>query len=272
MASATIQAPPAHRLIAQGEGWRVHDVVCSLGPHDRAFEEQHGDVTVALVLSGSFFYRSDAGRALLYPGALLLGNAGACFECGHDHATGDHCLSFQFSRSLFAEISGSDHFRFPAGMLPAASRIAGFVIKMEAASRDPVRLEELSIGLAEGIVTTLAGDSRQPSDPSARDRKRIGDAVRHIEESADAPLSLSDLARVARMSRYHFLRTFRQALGVTPYQLLLNVRMRRAASALKATPAPVSAIAYEAGFGDLSTFNARFRSVVGMTPQAFRKA
>jgi AraC family transcriptional regulator len=74
------------------------------------------------------------------------------------------------------------------------------------------------------------------------------------------------------MSRYHFLRTFRQTLGVTPYQLLLNLRMRRAATALKSTTAPVAAIAYASGFGDLSTFNARFHPVAGMTPRAFRRS
>jgi transcriptional regulator GlxA family with amidase domain len=74
------------------------------------------------------------------------------------------------------------------------------------------------------------------------------------------------------MSRYHFLRTFRQALGVTPYQLLLNLRLRRAAMALKTSGKPIAQVAFAAGFGDLSTFNARFREVIGMTPQAFRKA
>lgn len=264
------------RSVAKGDGWRVNDVVCALGPHDRVFEEQHGDVTIAVVREGSFLYRSESGRSLMYPGSLLLGNAGACFECGHEHGTGDHCLSFHFSRPYFEEIAaaiaGSGRFRFPTTMLPALRKLTGLVVKVEAGSRDdtPLRMEELSIGLAEGVLTTIAGGIPRTADPPARDRQRVSDAVRHIEESADEPLALGDLAQVARMSRYHFLRTFRQTLGVTPYQLLLNLRMRRAAVALKTSAAPVAAIAFAAGFGDLSTFNARFRKVIGMTPQAFR--
>ncbi len=269
---------PVARILAKGEGWSVSDVVCRLGPCDRAIEERHEDMAIAVVLGGSFVYRGDGGRTLMYPGSLLLGNAGACFECGHEHGTGDHCLAFSFARPLFEEIAaaaaGSHRFRFPTTMLPALRELAGLVVKVEAGSRDrcPLRVEELAIGLAEGVLATLAGGIPRTADPPARDRQRVSDAVRHIEASADEPLGLGDLAQVARMSRYHFLRTFRRTLGVTPYQLLLNLRMRRAAMALKTSPAPVAGIAFASGFGDLSTFNARFREVMGMTPQAFRRS
>jgi AraC-like DNA-binding protein len=270
------RAPAAHSLAA-GEDWHVNDVVCGLGPHDRAFEERHDDVTIGVVLEGSFLYRSESGRSLMYPGSLLLGNAGACFECGHDHGTGDRCLSFHYSRSLFDEMAaavGSHRFRFPITMLPALRSLTGLIVRVEAGCRrdSPLCIEERSMELAEGVLATLAGCSPRVADPPARDRQRVSDAVRHIEERADMPLGLGELANVARMSRYHFLRSFRRTLGVTPYQLVLNLRLRRAAAALKATTAPVAAIAYASGFGDLSTFNARFREIAGMTPQAFRRS
>ena len=72
------------------------------------------------------------------------------------------------------------------------------------------------------------------------------------------------------MSKYHFLRTFRHLVGMTPYQFVLSVRMRRAAVRLATSSEPVSAIAFETGFGDLSTFNGRFRDVFGMSPMVYR--
>lgn len=102
------------------------------------------------------------------------------------------------------------------------------------------------------------------------DRKRMGDALQHIEENFDRPLSLAELAAIARMSRYHFLRTFRRTLGTTPYRLVQDMRLRKAALALATTAEPVAGIAFAAGFGDLSTFNARFRTLFGKTPSAFR--
>ena len=39
------------------------------------------------------------------PGSLLFGNVGQCFECGHDHASGDRCVAFHFSPELFERIA-----------------------------------------------------------------------------------------------------------------------------------------------------------------------
>jgi AraC family transcriptional regulator len=77
------------RLLARGDRWTVKDVVCTSGPGDRSFEEQHSQVSIAIVVAGTFQYRSTTGRALMTPGSLLLGNAGHCFECGHEHGRGD---------------------------------------------------------------------------------------------------------------------------------------------------------------------------------------
>ena len=72
------------------------------------------------------------------------------------------------------------------------------------------------------------------------------------------------------MSKYHFLRVFRRLTGMTPYQYLLSARMRRAALALASSRRPVLAIALDSGFGDLSTFNHRFRAAFGLTPTQYR--
>jgi len=66
-------------IVAEGPGWQVRDVICDSGPRDKAFEEQHRNVSIAIVTRGSFQYRTRAGSAVLVPGSLLLCNAGACF-------------------------------------------------------------------------------------------------------------------------------------------------------------------------------------------------
>ncbi|MDQ2633506.1 MAG: helix-turn-helix domain-containing protein [Pseudomonadota bacterium] len=68
-----------------------------------------------------------------------------------------------------------------------------------------------------------------------------------------------------------FLRIFRRAIGLTPYQFLLNTRLRQAALRLPAGPDAVSAAACDTGFGDLSTFNAAFRARFGAPPGFFRR-
>ena len=73
------------------------------------------------------------------------------------------------------------------------------------------------------------------------------------------------------MSPFHFLRTFRNVVGAPPYQFILRTRLQNAAIQLRRSSQPVLDIALDAGFADLSTFNRRFRTVMGMTPTAYRR-
>ena len=51
------------RVLAQGDRWIVQDVVCTSGPQDRAFEERHSRVSIAIVAAGSFQYGSAGARS-----------------------------------------------------------------------------------------------------------------------------------------------------------------------------------------------------------------
>jgi AraC-like DNA-binding protein len=278
MSQPTPNSPrePEGRDLAAGNGWRVSEVICYAGPQDRPFEELHNSVSIAAVVAGSFNYRCPEGRALLSPGALLLGNAGSCFECGHEHSTGDRCVAFHYDPDYFAEIAasaaGSSRFRFKSAMLPALRALAHPVATAEAATRgDAAAMDELAIGLAERVLGIAADSHPTAVAPSSRDQMRISRALRQIEEHCDEALDLDTLASVACMSKYHFLRCFRRIVGVTPHQFLLSARLRRAAVTLRTSDQPVSTIAFECGFGDLSTFNAQFRDAFGAAPGVFRR-
>ncbi len=277
---ATVAGPPATalaaRTIAEAPDWTIGDYICRAGPHHRPFEERHERVAIAAVIGGSFTYRADAGTSFLYPGSFLLGNAGTCFECGHEHADGDRCVAIHMAPPLFEEIAaavtGSARFRFPVAMLPAGRGLALPLADVESMARDPSRiaLDDVVARLAERVLASLSGSGGASRAPSPRDQRRIAGALRYMEENAEEPLDLAGLAGVACMSKYHFLRTFRRAVGVTPYKFLLGIRLRRAAVRLRTTPERISAVAFDAGFGDLSTFNARFRTVFGESPGAYR--
>jgi AraC family transcriptional regulator len=272
---AVQKTPLSSRRLAGGEGWSLYEIDCRAGPEDRPFEERHGSVSIAAVVSGTFTYTSDTGRALLHPGALLLGNHGACYRCGHEHGVGDRCVSLQLSPDYFGEIAasaaGSSRFRFPSAMLPAARATLPHTVMLEAqGARDPLGREERLVGFAAAALRSLSGAAAVAQRVSAADTRRVSRALRHIEAHSAEPLDLDRLASVAAASKFHFLRVFRRAVGLTPYQFLLMTRLRHAALKLLESADPVSAIAYDTGFGDLSTFNAAFRARFGTAPQAFR--
>ena len=268
------------QTLASGPGWRVRDVVCTAGPHDPRFEERHASVCIAAVTQGTFQYRSAQGAALLAPGAVLLGNHGHCFECGHDHGVGDRCVSLHLApehwEHVVAAVPGVHTAAFAIPRLPPLPSLEPLIASLVAAcgERDAAELEELALDFAGAVVAALRGADRDARTPNARIERRISDAVRRIEhdeeEASLAPCSLAAMAREAAMSPYHFLRVFRQVVGMTPHQYVLRMRMHRAAVRLRRSDEPVSTIAFAAGFNDLSTFNRRFRRIMGASPSAYR--
>jgi len=264
------------RPLRQGQGWSISEYLCTAGPDDRPFEERHEEFSIAAVIEGTFNYRGDTGTAVMHPGAFLFGNSATCYECGHDYSTGDRCISFHFAPAYFAEvaasIAGSGRFRFPTPILSVAPKLLPWLVRIEArtALAERLDMDESVPRLMEAVIGAISGTTPLPVCASPRDARRVGDALRYIELHAADILDLETLAGVAIMSKYHFLRTFRHIIGMTPYQFLLSVRMRRAAVRLATSSEPVSAIAFETGFGDLSTFNGRFRDVFGMSPTAYR--
>ncbi|RJT36083.1 AraC family transcriptional regulator [Mesorhizobium waimense] len=262
--------------LASGQGWHVSDVVCTAGAGDSPFEEEHRTFCVAAVTQGTFRYRTRQGMAMLAPGAILLGNPGACYECGHEHGAGDRCLSFHFApaymEGIVAEVPGARRLGFGTPRLPPLRALAPLLAEAEAAreAADSDGFEELGLRIAGAAVAFATGAGNVGRAPSRRDQKRVVEAVRRIELDGDKPLSLAELAGETATSPYHFLRTFRHVAGMTPYQFLLKTRLHRAAVRLRTSHEAISTIAFEVGFNDLSTFNRRFRREMGQAPGAYR--
>ena len=227
-----------------GNGWSVADVICTSGPRDRPFEEWHAQHSIAVVLSGSFQYRTTTGGAVMTPGAVMLGNPGQCYECGHAHGEGDRCVASGFRRSTS---SGSRRMPAAAADWTSARRACRPCVPWRRWSRQRARGRPRSrvrrrgrnsvILLAQEAVRSAGDVGRGPRTPPHAEA-RVSAAVRAIEATPDAPHTLATLAGESGVSPYHFLRTFRQVTGVTPHQYVLRARLRAAAWRL-ATPAPV---------------------------------
>jgi AraC family transcriptional regulator len=278
------------RVIAHGDGWTVADVVCTCGPQDHPYEERHTRYTIAIVLAGSFQYRSRVGHALMTSGSLMLGNEGHGFECGHQHGEGDRCVSFWYAPDYFERLAadagapGSD-VGFSVPRLPPLRPLSPLVARAGAAAIAEVRgrgakaggtagmpWEELAVSLAVRTVRLAAGVSPNQNGLPLNAEARVTRVVRSIDRHPDAVLPLGHLAQEAGLSPYHFLRTFERLTGITPHQYVRRVRLRQAASRLVAETEKVLDIALDCGFGDISNFNRAFRTEFGVSPRAFRQA
>jgi AraC-like DNA-binding protein len=265
------------RQLAQGDGWTVADVLCTSGPSDRPFEEEHAQISIAVVLAGSFQYHRSRHRELMTPGSLLLGSAGQNFECRHDHGTGDRCLSFSYSPDYFERLASDagahgvrNSFRVPR--LPPLRVVAALAAQASAGlTGSMVSWEEIGMELAFHAVQLAEGLSPRTFEATPSTLARVTRIVRMIEQSPMAKLSLTRLAAGARLSPYHFLRVFQQTIGLTPHQYVLRTRLREAARRLLSEPDKILDIAMDCGFGDVSNFNHAFRAEFQVSPRQFRQ-
>jgi AraC family transcriptional regulator len=266
------------RLIATEDDWSVTDLMCTLGPLDRPFEERHGRYTVAIVLAGTFQYRCPLGSAVMTPGSLLLGNPGLCFECGHEHGQGDRCVSFTYAADYFERL-GADAgacgclagFKVPR--LPPLRACSSLVARVAAGAMHSASVSwaELAAIVAVRAMEVAAGTSASRAQLPLNAEARVTRIVRTIDSEPHRGLLLENLSRESGLSPFYFLRTFQRVTGITPHQYVLRSRLREAAARLVTGSGKVIDIALDCGFGDVSNFNRAFRTEFGVSPRKYRR-
>jgi len=251
----------------------VVDYRCTARPGDRPFAEEHRGYSLSYVRTGSFGLRSRGRHFELIAGGVMVGHPGDEFTCTHDHVHGDRCLSIQLAPALVESLGGApDLWRI--GGLPPLPRLAvvGELAQAAADGGSDVGLDEAATLLAARFVSTVSGRAPRPAPRTARDRRRAVEAALWIDAHAHQPIDLADAAAAAGASPFHFLRGFAAVLGVTPHQHLIRTRLRRAARLLADDDRPITDVAYDVGFGDLSNFVRTFHRAAGMSPRRFRQA
>lgn len=241
---------------------------CAADPTGPAASWVYAEAAIGFVTSGWFEYASEDQSLLAAPGSVILGNAGEPFSVRHVDALGNRRLVVTFAPDLIEEVANEAGVapRFGAVALPPGQTATRMFALMRALEK---RGEENLYALAH--VALMAEQTPSPQRISARDRRRVQDAVRHIEANFDQPCSLQSLAELVGLSRFHFVRTFGAVVGQSPNQYLINTRMRSAADRLITTKTPIAQIAFDVGFNDISHFYACFRDAFGCTPRQWRR-
>ncbi|HEY0662211.1 MAG TPA: AraC family transcriptional regulator [Lysobacter sp.] len=260
--------------LLRNESISVKDFRCDAGPGAQPFLELHDATSVSYVRRGSFGYRARGESFELVAGSVLVGHDGDEFTCTHDHhVCGDECLSFKLSPALVDSLDDrTDTWR--AGGLPPLPElmVLGELAQAAATGRSDFGLDEAGLLLIARCVALARGRSRTPVRANARDRRRAVRSALWLDAHAHEAIDLQRAADEAGLSAFHFLRLFAQVVGVTPHQYLLRARLRRAAALLADDARPVTEIALDVGFADLSNFVRSFHRAAGVSPRRFRNA
>ncbi len=135
-----------------------------------------------------------------------------------------------------------------------------------------VEADTLAHLLAARLVTLQHGEAPRPRAPQQLSRRTIDDVTEFIEAGLTRRLRLTDLARVAALSPFHFARCFKATTGLAPHQYVLARRIELAKRLIMTTSRPVVEVAWSAGFENVSHFRRQFAAQVGVVPGVLRRA
>src|SRR3954468_4795556 len=259
--------------LLQRKSISVSDFRCDAGPGDKPFAEAHRCHSISYVRKGSFGLRCRGKSHELVAGSVLIGHPGDEYTCTHEHVCGDECLSFFLSPELVETIG--DRSAIWQGGCPRALPelvVLGELAQSAADGSSDIGLDEIGQVLASRFVEVVSGSQRKSGPDAARDRRRAVETALWIDANSHHQINLEDAAGQAGISPFHFLRLFSEVLGVTPHQYLVRSRLRHAARRLADDDSPVTDIAYDVGFADLSNFVRTFGRAAGASPLKFRQA
>jgi AraC-like DNA-binding protein len=252
----------------------VYDYRCMAGPDSKPFVEQHHSHSVAYVRKGSFGCVKRGQSFELVAGSILVGHPGDDYVCTHEHhICGDECLSFAFAPQLVDGLGGkADVWRTGCAPPLPELMVLGELAQAAACGRSDIGLDEVGHALAYRFVEVVSGRTQKRLQATARDRRRAVETALWIDAHSHEPIELEDAAEQAGLSPFHFLRLFSSVLGVSPHQYLVRSRLRHAARRLADDTSPITDVAFDVGFGDLSNFVRTFHRAAGVAPLRFRQA
>jgi len=107
--------------------------------------------------------------------------------------------------------------------------------------------------------------------PQAQALYRIGKIISRLETQYQKDWNITQLTKVAGMSKSSLIVTFKNATGYSPIDYLIRIRLQKAAESLVETEASLGEIAVKCGFHDSNYLTRQFRRVYNLTPRQFRK-
>jgi AraC family transcriptional regulator len=103
-------------------------------------------------------------------------------------------------------------------------------------------------------------------------KPKLQQVTEYINENLHQDIKLIELAAIAQMSPYHFLRLFKQTMNVTPHQYILQCRIEKTKFLLQHSELSIAEIAIQVGFCDQSHLTRCFKRSLGVTPKQFQQA
>jgi AraC-like DNA-binding protein len=233
-------------------------------PADRRFPDRVSDTLgVCLKFGADHEVRAD-GSSLTYPGnSVCVRTPGCVWATRSTGAVGFLSLDIEPAALPESGVSGGMRFVRP-DELPDLRHIVEVLRGSAGALEKQANVAELvAILLERGLVASADLGARAAPNAVKRARDFL------LARVAAAP-TLEELSEAVGSNRFVLLRQFRRAFGVPPHAFVVRARVEQSRSLL-ARGADVAEVAQVLGFADQSHFTRAFKSIVGITPGAYRR-
>ena len=269
----------------------------AFSPESRC-DKHVGCLSLKTVLSGEEWYIVDGRRLAVRPGQFLILNDDQIYSSRVHKGEGARVLSVFFQKEFAASVfhdtirpeerllddpSGQydktpGFFQTLQAIEPGlAKSLSSLITRLDTYGDDPNRTDEELVFLLQYLVRTYRSDNRllrqvHAVKPGTKKEiyRRLCIAKDILHSSYQEPLDLLELSTRACLSTPQLIRQFKSVFGRTPYQYLIDIRLRQAAGLLEQTSDHVSEITWRCGFNDPSAFGRAFKVAYGISPQQFR--
>jgi AraC-like DNA-binding protein len=251
---------PAHR---DGiELYRAHIVEHAFEPH------AHEGFGLGAIESGVERFRYRGGEHLAPADSLVLMNADELHTGRAETAHGWRYRMLYIEPAVLESISGDRgwHFSEAVGRDPRRARRVNRLLQQLWSENDPLAFD----GLLFTVLAELRVHARIGRAAPNEGALRFTPVVEYLRAHSAGRITLEELAAVAGLSPFHFLRRFKAAFHVTPQQMLMALRVLDAKRRLAAGEAPAAAAA-AAGLADQAHLTRAFRHRYGVTPALYQK-
>lgn len=270
---------------------RIVDFQCRNREAGDSRPEYVDSFSINFTRRGSFGYRAGREAFDIHSGVILFERAGTERVVNHRHGSiKDECTSLELTEEFtnetveeWARVDSGAARRFTfdrsSSVMPTTPRLeylhASVVHAAQAtAHASGLKTDVLLVALLQELGQALTSGetvSRLDEKLKGRHLETIDRARSFITANFQTELSLSAIARHARVSVFHFSRLFKRFTSRSPYQYLIDVRLRHAALLLRHTSLSVTEVCYDSGFNSFEHFIAAFKQSYSTSPKKFRQ-
>lgn len=251
---------PAHRPGV--ELYRAHIVRHAFEPH------AHEGYGLGAIESGVERFRYRGGEHLAPPDSLVMMNANELHTGRAETAAGWRYRMVYIEPAVVEAVTGERGWHFPqaVGHDAARARRVGRLLQRLWAAGEPLAFDSL----LHTLLAEFGAHARIARPAPHEGALRFTPVIEYMRAHAEQKLTLEQLAAVAGLSPFHFLRRFKAVCHVTPQQMLMALRLLRAKQLLAAGLPPAQAAA-TAGLADQAHLTRAFARRYGVTPGLYQR-